>query len=191
MLNLMVFECQEAQFPSEQRRPVFAPMKTRDGHVIIAPISQKNFEQMADAMERSDLKTDVRFSTNQARVQNWTELMTLIAQWTEQRTGIDIESIMDANSIPCSRFLTVAEAMKDPQLAERGSFSHIHDEAGDSLVPNAPFQFFATPTAAGPFVSELGADSRAVLSSILGFSDQQVDELQVQLVLAPEQQQTA
>jgi len=70
-------------------------MKTRDGHVIIAPISQKNFEQMADAMERSDLKTDVRFSTNQARVQNWTELMTLIAQWTEQRTGIDIESIMD------------------------------------------------------------------------------------------------
>ena len=166
-------------------------MKTRDGHVIIAPISQKNFEQMADAIERPDLKTDVRFSTNQARVQNWTELMTLIEQWTEQRAGSDIESIMDANSVPCSRFLTVAEAMKDPQLAERGSLSHIHDGAGDFLVPNAPFQLLATPTAAGPFVSELGADSRAVLSSILGFSDQQVDELQVQLVLAPEQQQTA
>jgi len=191
MLNLMVFECQEAQFPSEQRRPVYAPMKTRDGHVIIEPISQKNFEQMADAMERSDLKTDVRFSTNQARVQNWTELMTSIEQWTEQRNGIEIESIMDANSVPCSRFLTVAEAMKDPQLAERGSLSHIHDGAGDSLVPKAPFQFFATPTAAGPFVTELGADSRAVLSGILGFSDQQVDDLQAQLVLAPEQQQTA
>jgi CoA:oxalate CoA-transferase len=191
MLNLMVFECQEAQFPSEQKRPVYAPMKTRDGHVIIAPISQKNFEQMADAIERPDLKTDVRFSTNQARVQNWTELMTLIEQWTEQRTGIGIESIMDANSVPCSCFLTVAEAMKDPQLAERGSLSHIHDGAGDFLVPNAPFQFLATPTAAGPFVSELGADGRAVLSGILGFSDQQIDELQAQLVLSPEQQQTA
>jgi CoA:oxalate CoA-transferase len=191
MLNLMVFECQEAQFPSEQKRPVYAPMKTRDGHVIIAPISQKNFEQMADAIERPDLKTDVRFSTNQARVRNWTELMTLIEQWTEQRTGIDIESIMDANSVPCSRFLTVAEAMKDPQLAERGSLSHIHDGAGGFLVPNAPFQFLSTPTAAGPFVSELGADSRAVLSGILGFSDQRIDELQTQLVLSPEQQQTA
>jgi crotonobetainyl-CoA:carnitine CoA-transferase CaiB-like acyl-CoA transferase len=191
MLNLMVFECQEAQFPSEQRRPVYAPMKTRDGHVIIAPISQKNFEQMADAIERPDLKTDVRFSTNQARVQNWTELMTLIEQWTEQRSGIDIESIMDANSVPCSRFLTVTEAMKDPQLAERGSLSPIHDGAGGFLVPNAPFQFFATPAAAGPFVSELGADSRAVLSGILGFSDQQIDDLQAQHVLAPEQQQTA
>jgi CoA:oxalate CoA-transferase len=191
MLNLMVFECQEAQFPSEQRRPVYAPMKTRDGHVIIAPISQKNFEQMADAIERPDLKTDVRFSTNQARVQNWTALMTLIEQWTEQRTGIDIEAIMDANSVPCSRFLTVAEAMKDPQLAERGSLSPIQDRAGGFLVPNAPFQFFATPAAAGPFVSELGADGRAVLSGILGFSDQQIDDLQAQHVLAPEQQQTA
>ena len=91
MLNLMVFECQEAQFPSEQKRPVYVPMKTRDGHVIIAPISQKNFEQMADAMKRPDLKTDARFSTGQARVQHWTELMAIIEQWTEQRTGIEIE----------------------------------------------------------------------------------------------------
>jgi CoA:oxalate CoA-transferase len=177
MLNLMVFECQEAQFPSEQRRPVYAPMKTLDGHVIIAPISQKNFEQMAIAMERPDLKTDSLFSTNQARVQNWVELMALIEQWTQQRRGIDVESIMDANGVPCSRFLTVTDAMKDPQLAERGSLSEISDGAGKFLVPNAPFQFLATPAAAGPAVSGLGADSREVLSNLLGFSDQRIAEL--------------
>src|SRR6266576_3684419 len=70
MLNLMVLECQEAQFPNERRRLVYAPMKTMDGHVIIAPISQKNFEQMAEAMQRPDLK-DVRFSTGPARVAHW------------------------------------------------------------------------------------------------------------------------
>src|SRR5664279_6229011 len=166
----MVFECQEAQFPSEQKRPVYVPMKTTDGHVIIAPISQKNFEQMADAMGRPDLKTDARFATGQARVANWTDLMTIIEQWTEQRTGIEIESMMDANSVPCSRFLTVADAMKDPQLAERGSLSRIKDEAGEYLVHNAPFQFLATPAAAGPSVSGLGADSGEVLSGLLGFS---------------------
>jgi CoA:oxalate CoA-transferase len=184
MLNLMVFECQEAQFPSERRRPVYAPMKTRDGHVIIAPISQKNFEQMADAMRRPDLKTDVRFSTGQARVEHWTELMTIIEQWTEKHSGVEIESIMDSNSVPCSRFLTVADAMKDPQLAERGSLSWIKDGSGQFLVPNAPFQF-TTPTAAGPAVSGLGADSGEVLSGILGFSDERIAELQNQRVLAP------
>jgi CoA:oxalate CoA-transferase len=183
MLNLMVFECQEAQFPSEQKRPVYAPMKTLDSHVIIAPISQKNFEQMADAMQRPDLKIDVRFSTGQARVAHWTELMTIIEQWTGRRSGIEIEAIMDANSVPCSRFLTVADAMKDPQLAERGSLSRIKDGAGEFLVPNAPFQF-TTPTAAGPSVSGLGADSADVLSGLLGLSVNQIDELRDQGVLS-------
>jgi crotonobetainyl-CoA:carnitine CoA-transferase CaiB-like acyl-CoA transferase len=184
MLNLMVFECQEAQFPSERRRPVYAPMKTTDGHVIIAPISQKNFEQMADALQRPDLKADLRFSTNQARERHWAELMTIIEQWTEKRTGIECEAIMDAASVPCSRFLSVSEAMKDPQLAERGSLSKIRDAAGEFLVPNAPFQF-TTPTAAGPAVSELGADSDEVLSGLLGYSEQQIAELRNQRVLSP------
>jgi crotonobetainyl-CoA:carnitine CoA-transferase CaiB-like acyl-CoA transferase len=183
MLNLMVFECQEAQFPSEQRRPVYVPMKTLDGHVIIAPISQKNFEQMADAMQRRDLKVDARFSTGAARVAHWTELMTIIEQWTEKRTGMAIEAVMDANSVPCSRFLTVADAMKDPQLSERGSLSRIKDGAGEFLVPNAPFQF-TTPTAAGPAVPGLGADSREVLSGLLGLTDEQIEGLQRQGVLA-------
>jgi crotonobetainyl-CoA:carnitine CoA-transferase CaiB-like acyl-CoA transferase len=177
MLNLMVYECQEAQFPSEQRRPVYAPMKSLDGHVIIAPISQKNFQQMADAIELPDLKTEPRFATNPARVQNWDELMTLIEQWTQQRRGIDIEAIMDANAVPCSRFLTVADALRDPQLAARGSLSEVGDAAGKFLVPNAPFQFLATPAAAGPAVPGLGSDSTQVLSDLLGFSDQQIDAL--------------
>ena len=188
MLNLMVFECQEAQFPSERKRPVYVPMKTKDGHVIIAPISQKNFEQMADAIERPDLKTDVRFATNAARVQNWIELMTLIERWTEQHSGTEIESIMDANSVPCSRFLTVADAMKDPQLAERGSLSEIHDRAGRFLVPNAPFQFLGTPAAAGPSVAGLGADSMSVLSGLLGLSGKVIDELRRDRVLCSKQQ---
>jgi CoA:oxalate CoA-transferase len=184
MLNLMVFECQEAQFPIGRRRPVYAPMKTTDGHVIIAPISQKNFEQMADALRRPDLKADVRFSTNQARERHWAELMTIIEQWTEQRSGVECESIMDAASVPCSRFLSVAEAMKDPQLAERGSLSKVHDAAGEFLVPNAPFQF-TTRTAAGPAVSELGADSAEVLSGLLGISREDIDKLRRDGVLSP------
>jgi CoA:oxalate CoA-transferase len=184
MLNLMVFECQEAQFPSEQKRPVYVPMKTKDGHVIIAPISQKNFEQMADAIQRPDLKTDVRFATNAARVQNWIELMTLIERWTERHSGIEIESVMDANSVPCSRFLTVADAMKDPQLAERGSMSEIHDRAGPFLVTNAPFQFLGTPAAAGPSVAALGADGADVLSGLLGLSSESIDALRRDGVLS-------
>jgi crotonobetainyl-CoA:carnitine CoA-transferase CaiB-like acyl-CoA transferase len=110
--------------------------------------------------------------------------MTLIERWTEQHSGIEIESIMDANSVPCSRFLTVADAMKDPQLAERGSLSEIHDHAGRFLVPNAPFQFLGTPAAAGPSVAVLGADTADVLSGLLGLSRESIDALRRDGVLS-------
>lgn len=37
MINLLVFECQEAQFPSKGRRPLYVPMRASDGFVIVAP----------------------------------------------------------------------------------------------------------------------------------------------------------
>ncbi len=46
MINLLVFECQEAQFPSKDRRPLYVPMRARDGFVIVAPVNQRNFEQL-------------------------------------------------------------------------------------------------------------------------------------------------
>jgi len=122
-------------------------------------------------------KTDDRFATNQGRVQNWIELMALIERWTEQHRGIEIESIMDANSVPCSRFLTVADAMKDPQLAERGSLSEIRDGAGPFLVTNAPFQFLGTPATVGPSVAALDADGTDILSGLLGLSSESIDAL--------------
>ena len=37
MLSLLVYECQEAQFPADRRRPLYRPTKARDGFVLIAP----------------------------------------------------------------------------------------------------------------------------------------------------------
>jgi crotonobetainyl-CoA:carnitine CoA-transferase CaiB-like acyl-CoA transferase len=183
MLNLLVFECQEAQFPSQRPRPVYVPMKSTDGHVIIAPISQKNFEQMAEAMQQLELTADARFATGSARVEHWNELMAVMEQWTRRHSSTEIESIMDANGVPCSRFVTVADAMRDTQLTERGSLSRVKDAAGEFIVPNAPFQF-TIPTAAGPTVAALGADNTNVLSDILGMSPLEIDALQEQGVLS-------
>jgi crotonobetainyl-CoA:carnitine CoA-transferase CaiB-like acyl-CoA transferase len=183
MLNLLVFECQEAQFPSQRPRPVYVPMKSTDGHVIIAPISQKNFEQMAEAMQQLELKADARFATGSARVEHWNELMAVMEQWTRRHSSTEIKSIMDANGVPCSRFVTVADAMRDTQLTERGSLSRVKDAAGEFIVPNAPFQF-TIPTAAGPTVAALGADNTNILSDILEMSPLEIDALQEQGVLS-------
>src|SRR3546814_7402663 len=63
MLNLLVFECQEAQFPSDRRRPLYKPLHAADGFVIVAPVSQNNFERLAEAVGHPEWKKDARFAT--------------------------------------------------------------------------------------------------------------------------------
>ncbi|SKA34140.1 Crotonobetainyl-CoA:carnitine CoA-transferase CaiB [Enhydrobacter aerosaccus] len=157
MLNLLVFECQEAQFPSDTRRPLYVPMRARDGFVIVAPVNQRNFEQLADAVGHSEWKSDPRFATVSARTAHWDALMAAIEEWTAPRPARSCEETLMAAGVPCSRYLTVAEALADPQLAARGALARVRDGAGEFLVPNPPFRFADGSVGVGSTVPELGA----------------------------------
>jgi crotonobetainyl-CoA:carnitine CoA-transferase CaiB-like acyl-CoA transferase len=171
MINLLVFECQEAQFPSKTRRPLYVPMRARDGYVIVAPVNQRNFEQLAEAVGHPEWKTDPRFVSVTARTANWDALMLAVEGWTSTRTAHDCEDALMAAGVPCSRYLTVAEALADTQLAARGSLATVRDGAGAFNVPNPPFQFADSSVRVGPSVPALGADTKQVLNEIQGGSN--------------------
>ena len=166
MINLLVFECQEAQFPSKERRPLYVPMRARDGFVIVAPVNQRNFEQLADAVGHAEWKVDPRFATVGARTTNWDALMAVLEEWTVLRTARACEDTLMKAGVPCSRYLTVAEAMADPQLAARGSLASVNDGAGSFLVPNPPFRFGDGSVGVGSDVPALGADTEAMLEKV-------------------------
>jgi CoA:oxalate CoA-transferase len=168
MINLLVFECQEAQFPSKQRRPLYVPMRARDGFVIVAPVNQRNFEQLADAVGHPEWKAEPRFATVAARTTNWDALMAAVEAWTVLHPARDCEDTLMKAGVPCSRYLSVAEAMADSQLAARGSLATVADGAGSFLVPNPPFRFGDGSVGVGPDVPALGADNDAMLGSIAG-----------------------
>ncbi len=177
MFNLLVYEVQEAQFPSDRRRPLYQPLRAADGHVIVAPVSQNNFENLCDAIARPEWKTDHRFATVRAREQHWDELMGLVEQWTMERSAEECEVTLMRAGIPCSRYLSVREAMGDPHYAARGSFARIDDGSGPFLVPNPPFRMAPARAAARASVPRLGEHSRAVLQELLGLAPEAVDTL--------------
>jgi len=168
MINMLVFECQEAQFPSGARRPLYVPMRARDGFVIVAPVNQRNFEQLADATGNAAWKTDVRFATDTARQANWDALMAAIEGWTSPRSARACEDTLMTAGVPCSRYLTVGEAMADPHVVARGTLASVTDGAGRFLVPNPPFQFADGTVAAAPTVPALGAHTKEILQKMLG-----------------------
>ncbi|TAK45545.1 MAG: CoA transferase [Betaproteobacteria bacterium] len=168
MLGLMVYEMQLAQFPRDEPRLLYTPLAARDGFVMIAAISPKNFEALCDALAHPEWKTDSRFSSVKAREQNWDELMRLLEDWTRLHSAQECEDKLLAADVPCSRYRSIGEAMADPHLAARGSLERLGSGDATYLVANPPYQMSQSRTHARPLVPELGEHTDAVLKSWLG-----------------------
>ena len=178
MLGLLVYESQEAQFPAERRRPLYQPTKARDGFLLIAPVSQNNFEALARAVGHPEWLSDDRFANVHAREHHWGELMALLDEWAGDRSAKECEAIMNQGGVPCSRYFTIKEAMKAPPIVERDVLQSIDDGSGPFKVTNPAFRFQRTVAQARNRVPDLGADGPDLLRT-LG-----CDEAAVQAALA-------
>ena len=71
---------------------------------------------------------------------------------------------LEKHGVPCSPYLTVTEALQDPQVAHRGSLCTIEDSAGSYQSPAPPFRFSGSALQSGPKVADLGQDTMTVLA---------------------------
>lgn len=176
MVGMLVFETQEAQFPGDARRPLYTPLKTSDGFIMVAPTSPRNFEQLSDAVGHPEWRDDPRFLTNADRNANWATLLALTEEWTMERSAEEAEAILSRHGVPCARYREIGELLDDPQLAARGAFAQVHDGAGAFKVPNPPFRMSGSRVEARDHVARLGEDGAAVLAG-LGVSAEAVAAL--------------
>ncbi len=166
MINLLIYETQMAQFPDTPPRPLFTPTRTTDGFIIVVPVGQRIFEDMADAMGHPEWKDDPRFVTGPARRTHWGDLIEAMEGWTSQLTAREAEARLTEAGVPCSRYRTVGEAMADPQSLARGLMASVPDDAGGFQVPNPPFQFADGSIGVVPAAPALGEHTEEVLANL-------------------------
>ena len=183
VLGMLIYEIQAAQFPPERERQVYEPVKANDGYVMVAAVTQKNLEVLFDVIGFPEGKTDPRFASVAAKESNWAQLLDLIERWTSQRTGAECESTLMAAGVPCSRYRSVAEAMADPQVVERGFLAELGEGEDRFKVANLPCQFSATPTAARQRLAGLGENTDEVLRERLGLDSATLQAYREQGVL--------
>jgi crotonobetainyl-CoA:carnitine CoA-transferase CaiB-like acyl-CoA transferase len=177
MLSLTLGELQNSQFDVPlPPRPIFGPVATRDGHVNLSVASERTFQNMAAAAGRQDWLTDPRFEKYPSRRVNWGQLMDELEQWSSQLPTGEVQAIFDRHGVPSSPYRTVAEAMKDPQLAHRRSLQEVHDKGGTFLALNPPFRLSASRAAAQDWVAALGENSAEVLADA-GYSADEIAAL--------------
>ena len=175
--SVLIYELQEAQFPAKERKPLYEPIRSSDGFVVIAPISQKNFENLCDVMAMPQWKSDPRFSSTAVRRQHWQTVLKQMREWAITRTSAQCETLMLAAGVPCSGFKTIADMLNDPHFRIRGSFSTVQDAAGSFQSLNPPFQMSDASCTTGARVATIGQHTREVLCELAGYTEAQFTPL--------------
>ncbi|MGK0170359.1 MAG: CoA:oxalate CoA-transferase [Gammaproteobacteria bacterium] len=175
MHNAMSYEYVDAQFPG-QTPPTFRPMRTLDGYVAIAPVSEANFHALVRASEHGEWLSDPRFSERNVRIEHWPELLDTIETWTQTLTSAQAESALLREGCPASAYLTLAQAQGDEQVIARGAAVEVQDCVGPFRVANCPVQFSHTRASAGTHVPSLGEHTSEILCD-LGYGPSDIEAL--------------
>lgn len=164
MLSLTLNELQWSQFEVKPTaRPLFGPLETSDGYVMLAVASEKTFQSLIKVIGHPEWIDDPRFAKYSDRRDYWGDLMDGVERWS--RTLSTEKCVTDLNSagVPCSAYRTVAEAMNDPQIAHRGALSEVRDDGGTFKVLNLPFRMSGAAVSAGKRMATLGEHTLALL----------------------------
>jgi crotonobetainyl-CoA:carnitine CoA-transferase CaiB-like acyl-CoA transferase len=177
MLTLMVGEVQTAQFPvAPPSRPMFGPVKTKDGYIMPAVASEKTFQSLCKAGGHPEWITDPRFARYANRRDNWGTFVDLLETWSTALSTAECQAAFDAAGVPSSPYRKVKEVLADPQLAHRGALAEVHDKGGSFRVVNPPFRFSGLPVQVSGSASALGEHTREVLESV-GYAADEIETM--------------
>lgn len=90
----------------------------------------------------------------------------------------EVVDALVAVSVPVAPILQIDEAIEDPHVKARGIIVEVeHKTAGKVRMPGFPLKMSATPGEIRLAAPLLGEHSAEVLKEMLGYTDEQIQEL--------------
>ncbi len=174
MLSLTLNELQWSQFEVQPpSRPMYGPIETSDGFVMVAIASEKTFQGLVKVIGHPEWVDDPRFTNYSDRRNNWAHLMDGVEAWSRSVTTERCLAELNKEGVPSSAYRTVAQALSDPQIAHRRALSEVEDGGGTFKVLNLPFRMSGAKVAAAKRMATLGEHTRALLKET-GHSEDQI-----------------
>lgn len=147
--------------------------------ILIAPLEQ-HWSKLCEAMGRPDMARDPRFTDNETRMKNQEALVDTIEGWIRSQPSDDAAlEILKAHHVPVAPILSVPEALQHPHLRQRGTVRTVHDRLlGDLEVPGFALRFSDFPSPLELQAPLLGEHNAEILTEWLGYSPDQIRELE-------------
>jgi len=180
------FATGQAPGPTGSAHLLTAPYQafaTRDGWINIGGANQANWERIADVLGRPEWRSDARFATNSARMQNLGVLTEAMTEVLATRGRDEWIAAFEAAGVPVGPVHDLGEALTHPQTLARGNVVETeHPQAGRTRALGCPVHFSKTPARIDRPAPLLGEHTRDVLREH-GYTDTEIDALVAERVV--------
>jgi benzylsuccinate CoA-transferase BbsF subunit len=154
------------------------PAAGEDRWLALAVQTDQQWQALCSVMGKPSLTDDVRFATQEARLQHQDELDDIISAWTKTQDRFVLEEMLQARGVAAGAVRTLHELEHDPQLQHRKHFVPLkHHTLGTVTVEGPRFRMSRTPAEVKRAAPTWGQDNQYVLEQILGYSEEKITEL--------------
>lgn len=165
----------------------FGVYRSLDGWVAICAPTEPFAHGVFMAMGRTDLATNPRFETRDARVANVDELNRLIEAFTATHASAALIALFDRHGVPAAEVRSPRDAVRDPRVLRRGeTVPLVHPDHGavdDMVGMGVPIVFSAGTTGFDRSAPAIGAHNDLVYGDLLGYSPQAIAALRADGVI--------
>ena len=150
--------------------------------IIVAGNGDAIFQRYMQTIGRPDLAEEPELQSNAGRWQRREELDTSIGQWTILHDRDEALKLLDEAGVPSGPIYTAADICADEQYEARNMIQHFAVDIGESEPKSVGFPGIV-PVIGGASLPirnvgpDLGQNTREVLSTVLGLSDDDIGAL--------------
>lgn len=171
------------------RDPHMAPhgvfrSKGDDRWVSLSVRDEAEWQRLCEVMGQPELSSDTRFASLAARKENEAALEEIVTAWTQERTADEATQALQNAGIPAYPALDALDMVNSPHVGARDYFVELeHPEVGTRRHMGIPWTMSRTPCEIQRPAPCLGQDTDAVLTDIVGLSQDEIAALRERDIL--------
>jgi crotonobetainyl-CoA:carnitine CoA-transferase CaiB-like acyl-CoA transferase len=131
---------EQAQNLSVTRKPTGNLFRTSDGWMVLAVMTDPQFQRLMKQLGRADATADPQFKDWPTRIANNKALHEIIEEAMKQRSSAEWSDIFAKNDIPAGRVLTIPETVKLDHFSHRTIMQTVETEHGPIKVVGSGFR---------------------------------------------------
>ncbi len=156
--------------------------KTRDGGLLLAVVTERQYTDLMRALGRADALNDPRFADWASRGAHAAELREIIEAALVDKDARSWEAILTEAGVPCSAVWQIGEVVEHPQLKHRGFLQTVDSQFGPMALPGPAFKLAHGNGGVHRAPPTVAQDTEAILAEA-GYTQAEIARLRADAVI--------